>query len=443
MSRGQVLAVDFEKRELKGTQQNSDNDKQSFYRNKTKICNDAVTIFQTAKSGGIWHMRAYVGDADKYYQKSLRIKDKASAIDKATLEHAKLLVLKSEGKAIFSPTVYKAVEQYLQHRYDYDVQMDSITVGRWSTIRTHMNWFKRFVNAEYRLDNYTAKALMDYQRFRREKGAKDATIANEQSTINHFCKWAYDEGLHNITKYAFPKIKQRGEDTASIRRATFTDDEYKACYKELQTWCSKASKEKAVARLNEAALGSDERLFNRDLFRHWFLIQANTMMRNGELFGLKWKNVKTYEKNGKRLAEITVEAHTSKVRKSRVFVSRGGEHFDRLKQISKHTKKEDFVFTMDNGTHWNKHNRRALDYQFHKLMERVGIDDYKARNVSLYSLRHYGITQRLTNGVTNLTQFALDCGTSVNHITNTYYHSKIGNSEANALMMKKAQADKN
>ena len=158
MNRGQVLAVDFEKRELKDTQQNSDNDKQSFYRNKTKICNDAVTIFQTAKSGGIWHMRAYVGDADKYYQKSLRTKDKASAIDKATLEHAKLLVLKSEGKAIFSPTVYKAVEQYLQHRYDYDVQMDSITVGRWSTIRTHMNWFKRFVNAEYRLDNYTAKA---------------------------------------------------------------------------------------------------------------------------------------------------------------------------------------------------------------------------------------------------------------------------------------------
>ena len=86
MNRGQVLAVDFEKRELKDTQQNSDNDNQSFYRNKTKICNDAVTIFQTAKSGGIWHMRAYVGDADKYFQKSLRTKDKASAIDKATTE---------------------------------------------------------------------------------------------------------------------------------------------------------------------------------------------------------------------------------------------------------------------------------------------------------------------------------------------------------------------
>lgn len=52
MNRGQVLAADFEKRELKGTQQNSDNDKQSCCINKTDICNDAVTFFQTAKSGG-------------------------------------------------------------------------------------------------------------------------------------------------------------------------------------------------------------------------------------------------------------------------------------------------------------------------------------------------------------------------------------------------------
>ena len=92
MNRGQILAVDFEKRELKDPQQNSDSDNQSFYRNKTKICNDAVTIFQTAKSGGIWHMRAYIADDGKYHQKSLRTKDTASAIEKATYEHARLLV---------------------------------------------------------------------------------------------------------------------------------------------------------------------------------------------------------------------------------------------------------------------------------------------------------------------------------------------------------------
>ncbi len=68
-------------------------------------------------------MRAYLASEAKYFQKSLRTKDKASAIDKATYEHARLLVLKAEGKAVFSPTVYKAVEMYIKHRYDTDVLM--------------------------------------------------------------------------------------------------------------------------------------------------------------------------------------------------------------------------------------------------------------------------------------------------------------------------------
>ena len=117
--------------------------------------------------------------------------------------------------------------------------------------------------------------------------------------------------------------------------------------------------------------------------------------------------------------------------------------FDRLKAMSKHTKADDFVFTMSNGMHWHAHNRRALDYQFHNLMKRVGLTDYKQRKLALYSLRHYGITKRLLNGVTNLTQFALDCGTSVEHINKTYYHSRIEESEKNALMMKVGAVDKN
>ena len=157
---------------------------------------------------------------------------------------------------------------------------------------------------------------------------------------------------------------------------------------------AKHRREKAVARLNEAALGNDERLFNRDLFRHWFLIQANTMMRNGELFGLKWKNVKTYEKSGKRLAEITVEAHTSKVRKSRVFVSRGGEHFDRLKQISKHTKKGRLCVYDGQWHALEQAQQTSTRLSVSQNDGAVGIDDYKERNVTLYSLRHYGITQR-------------------------------------------------
>jgi integrase len=437
MNRGQVLAVDFENRKLlKGTQQKSDTKSNKHYLNKTKICDGAVTVFQTKHSGGIWHMRAYLASEAKYFQKSLRTKDKASAIDKATYEHARLLVLKAEGKAVFSPTVYKAVEMYIKYRYDTDVLMQRITEGRWSTVKTHMNWFKKFLNAEHRLDTITAKALVGYQAFRRDNGAADSTIRNEQAIINHFCAWAKEEGLHNVTKYNFPIISIKGDDKAATRRGTFTDDEYERCYKDLQTYCSKAQ-------LKADFLDKDK-AFTRHLFRHWWLIQANTMMRNGELFGLKWKNVETYTAtSGERVAQIIVESHTSKVRKSRVFIARRGDLFDRLKAMSTHAKAEDFVFTMHNGAHWHKHNRRALDYQFHNLMKRVGLKEYKQRKIKLYSLRHYGITKRLLNGVTNLTQFALDCGTSVEHITKTYYHSQIEESEKNALMMKVVGVDKN
>lgn len=435
---GVLLAVDFEnKKLLKNQQQNSDKKKKGFYRAKKKICDGDVTIFQTANSGGIWHMRTYIATEEKYFQKSLRTKDIDSAIDRAKRNWWKIASLQDEGKAVFSPTVYTAVEQYLKYRYETDVLLDRITKGRFSTIKTHMNWFKKYVNAEYRLDTLTEEALVGYQSFRRDKNATDTTIRNEQATINHFCKWAKLKGLHHIEKYVFPIISIKGDDRAKIRRSTFTNEEYEKCYTDLRTWCSKAQKKKDIATMSEIALRSDEKLFNRDLFRHWFLIQANTMMRNGELFGLKWKNVKTYTaKSGERLAEITVEGHTSKVRKSRVFVALGGQYFDRLKKLSKHTKNEDFVFTLDNGTHWNKGHRKALDYQFHSLMKRVGITDYKERKLSLYSLRHFGITQRLQNGVTNLVQFADDCGTSVEHITKTYYHSNLKTSEQNALIRK-------
>ncbi len=423
MNKGVLVAVDFENKKIIQNQQHKSEN--SFYIKKEKVCDGEVTIFQTKKSGGIWHMRMYVADSNKYFQKSLRTRNYLSAKEKAQIEHAQILVNKKDGKAIFSPTLYSAVEQYLEYRKK-DVVMGRITEGRFGTIKTQLKHLKKFLNAEHRLDTYTAKALEDYQTYRRtENNASDTTIRNEQAIINHFCNWAFVNGLHNTQKYLFPTISLRGVDKEKLRRATFTDDEYVSCYTDLRTYCSK--KEIKAMKLD------DDKAFVRHLFRHYFLIASNTMMRTSELFGLKWKNVEQHKDN---LALITVEADTSKVRKARVFVARGWEHFERLKKISKHTKKDDYVFTDMKGKHWHKHNRRALDYQYHSLMRRVGITDWKERNLTLYSLRHYGITQRLLNGVTDLPQFALDCGTSVKHITDTYYHSNIEQSERNAKKMR-------
>ena len=75
-----------------------------------------------------------------------------------------------------------------------------------------------------------------------------------------------------------------------------------------------------------------------------------------------------------------------------------------------------------------------LKYHFEKLLNGVGITDAKERKLQLYSCRHYGISKRVNNGA-NIVQLAKDCGTSMEHITKTYYHTNLRNSERNMAIM--------
>lgn len=428
---GNVLAVDFEnKKLLKETQHKSETKTNKHYLNHIKVCDGDVTLFTTKKSGGIWQFRHWSVKDDEYIRFSLRTRDLESAKHKAQIEYAKILVKKEEGKALRSPTIYNAVQQYLDYRWAEDVGNNRITEGRFGTVKTTMNHFKNFVNAEYKLNTLNKGALAKYQTYRRAKNITDVTIRNEQATINHFCNWAYTKGLHDTDKFLFPIIKVSGDDREKTKRATFTIEEYGRLTKWLRTYVSKT-------KLKEDKC-DEGNAHTRQLFRHFVLIMANTMMRNGEFYSVKWNQIKTFtdKKSGKRLVEISIKGIDSKVGKSRVFIARGGEHFDRWKQLSRYTDKNDYVLTDWNGKGWNGHNRRALDWHWHKMMNECEIADVKERKVQIYSLRHFGITQRLQNGVTNLTQFALDCGTSVGHITQTYYHTSREASLENAIMRK-------
>jgi hypothetical protein len=96
--KGQLLAVDFEnKKLLNNTQPKSEAKSDKHYLNHTLVCDGAVTLFTTKASGGIWQMRMRVKGHRQYFRKSLRTKDKASAIEKATYEHAQIFVLQRQG----------------------------------------------------------------------------------------------------------------------------------------------------------------------------------------------------------------------------------------------------------------------------------------------------------------------------------------------------------
>ena len=257
-----------------------------------------------------------------------------------------------------------------------------------------------------------------------------STIANEQSTLNSFCKFCWGKGYVSFERFELDEIQKDKVDNRKVARATFTDEEYAAITKDLISYTSKrAIKENHV---------SEADAWTRVLFRHYCLIAANTGMRTSELWGLRWENVQiraaTTHKD-ELVAQIHVEAETTKVRASRDFVARGGQHFKRLLELTPYSKPTDCVFTLWDGRTWSKNNRRSFDYQYHKLMERVGITDWKTRNLTSYSLRHYCITKRIIEGA-NPFVLAKDMGTSLKQFEKTYFHVDMRESERNATVMR-------
>ncbi len=403
---------------------------EAFLTAKHPIYGGQAEIVKTKQSGGFWHFRMWIVDEKKYVRKTLKTTHLDTAIERAEYEFFRIKGNLRVGKRIFSPTVQQAVSDYLQCRYDSDVKRGAITEGRWKTIKTQLKHYVLYCgiigrneqSAVTRLSDLEKGSVQGYQQYRQAKGAKDVTIRNEQAIINAFCKWAYEEGLHDILQYKFPKISRRGVDVDLLRRSTYTDVEYKRITKALISYTSKKTA--------KAERISDEERFSRLLMRHFFLLGSNTMMRFGELYQLKWGNVKTYTTESQRLVEINVLAETSKVRQTRIIAVKGGSHFDRLKSISKHTKANDYVFTGMNG---ERITRDALYEHYAKIMELAEIFDYKERKLTFYSTRHYGITKRLQSNADPLT-LSKACGTSLKHLTETYYHAELKEQERAALL---------
>ena len=86
------------------------------------------------------------------------------------------------------------------------------------------------------------------------------------------------------------------------------------------------------------------------LVRDATLVASNTMLRVGELWNLKWKDVlrieQIFDKDERKISLVTinVRAEISKTRKGRRVPVRGGEYLERIRAGAIHTDDEDFVF---------------------------------------------------------------------------------------------------
>ena len=240
---------------------------------------------------------------------------------------------------------------------------------------------------------------------------KQVTVQNEQSTINACVKWLYKNGETHIDGFDFKKLPRIDKKDDAVRRQTLTNVEYIALIRSAKKYSAESDR-----------LTDRDELLVRKIIRYWVLIAANSGLRVGEQRQLRWNDVKIEQHKIRgeiqKLARISVRAETSKVRTSRIFLCRNGQYFERLRNITGQSDEDALVFSIDGETELTK---RALLYHFKKMLDLAGVEDWRARNIVPYSMRHFMVTQRIMSGLT-FREIADMCGTSVGRIEETYWH---------------------
>ena len=435
------------------------------------------------KHGEIFQFRMWIQSEGKDYRRSLRTKDYDIAFLKGKKLTKELMASGMTEQLVFSISVRELIEQYIAYREnDIDVAT-GITRKRWLTLSSQLKWFAFIVGEDTKLSDLKRDQLYEYSQLRNNaRKCAMATVRIEKSTINHCIAFGYRNKLiTHFDRFDFKQILIRQE--AVGKRDTFTDKEYdkltrymkdkwtkiKNCeptktYQDFGTSFSKPAgtkiivqkyhkgyKEERLVKQKKMVVfkTSEQELLERLMFRDLVLSQSNTCLRIGEAQQLKWKDILSYEthevedeytKKTKEnlLVEVRVRWETSKVKKNRIFFCRGGQFFKRLYERQEFTAPEDLVFSMDGTT--------ALDHRVKRkhwihLMEAIGIPNWYERKVTPYSLRHYGITQRVVSGV-DIIDIAQMAGTSVKHIENTYLKYRKEQSRTAALKSYKKQEGK-
>lgn len=376
------------------------------------ILGGKAEIYKMSRSGDVYQFRMWIQGERKYVRKSLKTRDLPTAIDLAENEVFRIHSDVSSGRKLFGISLGELVEKYLEWRKK-DVETGLITQGRLITIKSQCNALLRIKPEKLKVAELNENSFYDWRQMRVSDNPTitNVTIRNEIATIKQIFDFAYRNGYSHIPRLEFRTMSIKGDEIG--RRSIFTLEEYDQLIGLMRSYASK----KNTSNYEEYQL--------RQMVRNFIFALSNTCLRVGELRQMKWSDILGYEdRKDERdrdvtLIKIHVRKEISKVRRSRVIISRGGEYFKRQKRISDYNCDDDFIFPSKSGKH--PIATRDIYSQWNSLMNGIGITNHKERKLTYYSLRHFGITMRLRVGV-SIWDVAELAGTSVSHIEKHYGH---------------------
>jgi integrase len=351
-----------------------------------------------------WYCRIKLPKEDRYKTLSLKTSDINEARDKAFDQDADVRFRIRHEIPVFDKTFSQVAEEFSAFQKERS-EAGEISFHRWrvmhSHIKTQLNPYVGTVQiTQLGEDRWKAFPAWRQKNGKGRSGGRvsDGTIRDEMATFRSIMAYAAGKKFvrdSQVFKGRLPLSKARREE--------FTPPEYRKLHSFARSWIKAARND----------LGT----WYRTMAYNFVLIMTNTGMRPSEARNLRWRDVASQtDKQDRQFVRMNVRGK-GKFR-TLVAASNVATYLDRIRQISKHTEPDDFVFVTDEGK-----MARTLYYS---LVERLLIESglqtsSSGSRRSTYCFRHTYATFRLTEGV-DVYFLAKQMGTSVKMIEDHYGH---------------------
>jgi len=364
-------------------------------------------------------------------RKSLKTADRDRAISKV---EELVLDLKSDlrnNTEVMKVTVKSFIADFLKWKKKYirdesegksDAGQRSIVQGRWDTTETKLRrYFASFIGENMDIKKVSYKRFdKDWEIWRKEpsqltttKGQKPAqsTIKMEMSILREI--WGWGQKYNYISQGQIKPFEGINLiQDSKTRRDTWTIREWETFKASVKGW-----------RDSKIQNGSPDLIWDTFVGLNLFFLLADSGLRTGELFKLKWKDIsytnlsKPYSEDHKTGVYISVPNNTKTG--YRLTFSNAGDFLKRIQKKSKFTTKNDYVVTHLDGKKWT--TRQFREDIFYSMTAYTDEDNKLGKKLKPYALRHLYATTRLLNG-TKKGRVADNMGCEIKQIEKHYSH---------------------
>jgi integrase len=353
-----------------------------------------------------WQVRIRVPNSSGYRVQSTKTTDRREAERFALDLYEDLYIHVKQGGALVSPKIKTVIDEWI-------TQLEAIGKGNkggdiTQTIATIRNYFYRYVQ-DARCDEINA-LLIRYWSWRSEnyitRKPSIGTLRREVNALKTFLNYALQR--RHINEYTIPNPPS--ESRRPNQRPTFTIDEWRRIYKSAPKWIASGD--------------STGHSAARQVAYRYFMVLANSGIRVGEARDLRWEDLQFLESDNDIQIIATVGGKTGV--RDVVFQPNTEIHIKDLWNIYKQWQKID---KDSNDQHneivyvfMNRQFKRVGSFKksFNSLLEfaKVKINNGTG-NRTIYSLRHFYATMRLSNNVSPFI-LAKQMGTSVEMLEKYY-----------------------